>query len=236
MENPHNSNENDSSSTSLITFTEAVNNFLISTILTPLSHHIERNKNVKVTTDEMVQYLNLPVNRNQNAVIPDMSNIAGYIRDINNTETKKGTRGRKKIPRNINPETANKCKYVFRGGSSRGKVCEALCEEGEVYCNECKKRKPLKEVLSRAEKNQSQSQSQSPTQTVQEQVSDEATIFITPYMGREGYYIEQQNQYVGRYPSDGKFVVEFIVEGSKERPLRDNERAKALELGLHVVS
>lgn len=233
MDTLNNPSESESSNTSITVFTEAVNNFLISTILTPLSHQIERHKNVKITTDEMIQYLNLPVNRNQNAVIPDMSNIAGYIRDINNTEVKKGPRGRKKIARNINPETANKCKYVLRGGSAKGKACENLCEEGEVYCNTCKKRECVKKELEKEEK--SRSHSQSPSQTFTEQPQDDTTITITPYFNREGYYIEQQHQYVGRCPSAGRFLVEFIVDGTKERPLKEHERAEALELGLLVV-
>jgi len=215
--------------TAITNFSESVSRFLISSVLQPLSQNIEISKGVKVSVDEMLQMLNIPiVTKTSNPVMPDITNIAGYIRDIGNVEAKKSTRGRKKINKTPDPTTAKVCKYVFRGGTKRGQNCTEFCEEGFEYCNACRKRDWVKTqmAIDHGKVNQP---------AVQEHITNEPTICLVEHPSQKGYFIEQENHFVGRIYPEGVFIAEKIIDQNGERPLTEEEKVFATSRGFSTL-
>lgn len=200
------------------------------TFVTPLIEWLQREKQLHVSSEEILSVLDLPVTTPRTpSVIPSgigqahiPPGLRGSLPPMGTSAGSGAGRGKKK---EIDPN-APRCQYKFVRGSKKDQYCGEPAVVGTQYCKACGKKKGV----------QAQESTQNvvvpgfghtrPIKAIQQQKKEEVELNVTAIPDREGYFISSglDRDYVLHRIAQDTYVAVSLIEDGVERQLSVDEK------------
>lgn len=166
--------------------------FVTQSILEPLSTWIEKEKNVKIPVTEMLDTLEL-ISTSQND-LPQSAKIQSTVPNVVN-ETKVLQRRRRKPIHN-----GKTCLYHFE---KQNRFCGKKCVPGYDYCDQCIKKKKVREFLSK-----------------------QHLDYPIQIPDRPGFYLKRINNinYILMKDIDEHYLLHSVIDNNQEREPTSSEK------------
>lgn len=249
-----NTTRNNTMNTNITVFTNAVSEFVVSNVLSPLSQWLAQNKGVEVSVEEMAQVLQLPATPTQPKPIgmapvnypPQMPQIPGFLNGGQAGAVTQAGRSRaaKQPDANYN---GPRCQYKFSRGARAGQFCGEPCLNGSNFCKNCVKKKSAGGPGTGATRAVPavggfqgmpglpgmQGAPAMGAQQPQPQ-AQQGELAVTPLEGQPGYYRETTHGFIVTEDAQNNVVAYGIIDGGNVRKLNNNEQQIATQLGIVV--
>jgi len=216
---------------------ETLTKYFSTTVSTHLSEWLKENKDFEITPEELCTALDVPF-----FYYPEIR--SKNTRNLNNlfdgTGISGGKRrsGRQKI---IPDPNAPKCKYVFKRGNRKNKICKQPCDisdksivGSDKYCKSCLKKTAVKEELKKDDNNKVLPP-KDPHSTVSSGYEEtEETLEVDVIALPGGRTIEPVNNFILVKEEDDVIAVSKMDEGV-ERELSPEEKNIASMCGYSYI-
>ncbi len=228
------SNSNSSSARAM--FEEGISALVIGTILPLISDCLLRERQVQVTPEEMIQWLELPVSAPRTPNIPGAFQVPNAFRTPTGSTPTTTTRSvRRKEP----DANAPRCVYVFQRGIKRGQPCGEAAVPGTQYCKNCARKKGVQAVVNggappaNPTRGSAQTSTNSRSQPQQQQQQQQIDVVGLP--GRVGYYKVLDTGLIIRQLEGGDVMAVAILDAEgNECPLSEDDKILANNSGFLV--
>jgi len=225
-------------------FNDAISSLIAVTFVNPLVDWLQREKQLQVAPEEILEVLDLPVTTSRTpSVIPSsigQAQIPPGLRGASNVGTVLGTSttGGRTKKKEVDPN-APRCTYKFVRGVKKDQLCGEVAAVGSKYCKSCAKKKGV----------QAQTEStqpvvgpgfghRAPLKPVTQAKREEPELDVNAIPERPGYFISigLNRDYILHAMPNGIYVVVGVSEeGGTERSLTMEEKDYVRSIGLGVL-
>jgi hypothetical protein len=224
-------------------FNQVVSEFVDTHVLQTVVNFISKEKGVSVTVDELRSALQLTV------VTPApspmrMPMVGVHPPSLSNfvpTAVQPGRGSKKAQPQ----PGAVLCQYVFSKGNNKDKTCGEVngevAVEGSDKCKNHIDKGPKKTKATKDAPANTQRAADTAKAPPVNTRSDQGQLEVYPYVNRPGFFKTKQHGFIvqqrdGDGDGDGGFIVATgIDDGGQVRPLTDDEKKIAYDLGIGII-
>lgn len=206
-------------------------------ILNPIINFLAKEKNTQVTIEELRTVLQLPVTTPSPmrvSGVPQAGVVPVQAPSLNNFMAMTGKASARK--KDKMPHNGPTCTYKFKRGDKKGQVCGEPCVEGSEFCKHCIKNKTATGNTATAKETTPMVPTMD-TKAVSKPNNDSTSgeLSVVPYKNQSGFFKTVQHGFIVKQMDGNQIVATGVEENGKVRPLNDNEKKIAYDIGIAIL-
>jgi hypothetical protein len=216
---------------------ESFQNFLVSSILSPLSTWLTSEKNISVSVEELLDVLKIQSGPQRSATNSSPTSL------VQSTLAPTKAKPKSKPPSKEQVSGGPTCKYVFKRGEFKGKECGKPAASGSDFCDQCGKKSNKTAEDKKGSDGVEKTKTKAETKTLVgftnsiAKKPEKLKVELREAGGQPNTFIDIQTNIVVKKITDGEKVV-YVAIGLQEesgfRTLTEDEKKEATKRGFSL--